>query len=60
MQNKRILKTEILPDGWVAGKVKKKKICLTIPTSFYNSFKNHMNQMAKETKNKITWTQKDV
>jgi hypothetical protein len=25
MQNKRILKTEILPDGWVAGKVKKKK-----------------------------------
>jgi hypothetical protein len=42
------------------GKVKKKKICLTIPTSFYNSFKNHMNQMAKETKNKITWTQKDV
>ena len=25
IQNKRILKTEILPDGWVAGKVKKKK-----------------------------------
>lgn len=24
-QNRRILKTKILPDGWVAGKVKKKK-----------------------------------
>jgi hypothetical protein len=24
-QNRRILKTELLPDGWIAGKVKKKK-----------------------------------
>jgi hypothetical protein len=25
IQNKRILKTDILPDGWIKGKVKKKK-----------------------------------
>lgn len=50
MQNKRILKTDILPDGWVKGKVKKKK-----RKRYGRSWEEYMDTFSNQTEERLQY-----
>jgi len=52
-QNKRILKTDILPSGWIGGKVKKKK-----RKRYGRSWDEYMDTFKEEYENRIEYLKK--